>query len=147
MSWIRPDQEILTDLPLTPVNAQLHDADRVAVSQKLSRKSNVPTVSWTRDLWCANPLCYPLAHSCFSWVWFCEWWCHTKQCWSEFSFASLLPFHRIASRCGLLLPESTRLLVCSGRTGGNDHYWITQHQMAALLSCNVYISMLTSIVL
>ena len=28
-------------------------------------ESTVPTGSWTRNLWCANPLHYPLAHSCF----------------------------------------------------------------------------------
>ena len=30
-----------------------------------SVESTVPTGSWTRDLWCANPLRYPLAHSDF----------------------------------------------------------------------------------
>ena len=30
-----------------------------------SVESTVPTGSWTRDLWCANPVCYPLAHSDF----------------------------------------------------------------------------------
>ena len=28
-----------------------------------SVESTVPTGSWTRDLWCANPVRYPLAHS------------------------------------------------------------------------------------
>ena len=28
-----------------------------------SVESTVPTGSWTKDLWCANPLRYPLAHS------------------------------------------------------------------------------------
>ena len=32
----------------------------VVVSQKLGRKCTVPTGSWTRDLWCANPSHYPL---------------------------------------------------------------------------------------
>ena len=43
-----------------------YSADMVVVSQKLDRKWNVPTGSWTRDLWWANLLHYPLAHSCFS---------------------------------------------------------------------------------
>ena len=30
-----------------------------------SVESTVPTGSWTRNLWCANPLRYPLAHSDF----------------------------------------------------------------------------------
>ena len=30
-----------------------------------SIESTVPSGSWTRDLWCANPLRYPLAHSEF----------------------------------------------------------------------------------
>ena len=30
-----------------------------------SVESTVPNGSWTRDLWCANPLRYPLAHSDF----------------------------------------------------------------------------------
>ena len=30
-----------------------------------SVESTVPTGSWTRDLWCANPVRYPLAHSHF----------------------------------------------------------------------------------
>ena len=30
-----------------------------------SVESTVPTKSWTRDLWCANPVRYPLAHSDF----------------------------------------------------------------------------------
>ena len=30
-----------------------------------SVESTVPTGSWTRDLWCANPVRYPLAHSDF----------------------------------------------------------------------------------
>ena len=34
-----------------------------------SVESTVPTGSWTRDLWCANPVRYPLAHSDFlKWV-------------------------------------------------------------------------------
>ena len=44
-----------------------------------SVESTVPTGSWTRDLWCANPVRYPLAHSDFlQWIyvanlkWF--WW-------------------------------------------------------------------------
>ena len=41
------------DLPHTPANAQL------------GRKCIAPTGSWTRDLWSANPLHYPIAHSCF----------------------------------------------------------------------------------
>ena len=66
MSWVRPDLEILPDLPHTPANAQFYDAVIVVVSQKLGRKCTVPTEVWTRDLWCANPLRYPLTHSCFS---------------------------------------------------------------------------------
>ena len=31
-----------------------------------SVESTVPTGSWTRDLWCANPVRYPLAHSDFT---------------------------------------------------------------------------------
>ena len=46
----------------TPATAQFYDAVMVVVSQKLGRKFIVPTGSWTRDLWCANPLRYPLAH-------------------------------------------------------------------------------------
>ena len=41
------------------------DAVMVVVSQKLGRKCIVPAESWTRNLWCANLLCYPYAHSCF----------------------------------------------------------------------------------
>ena len=33
-----------------------------------SVESTVPTGSWTRDLWCANPVRYPLAHSDFLWT-------------------------------------------------------------------------------
>ena len=55
----------LPDRPHTPANAQLHDAVMVVVSQTLGWKCTVPTESWIRDLWCANPLRYPLAHSCF----------------------------------------------------------------------------------
>ena len=32
-----------------------------------SVECTVPTGSWTRDLWCANPVRYPLAHSDFQW--------------------------------------------------------------------------------
>ena len=38
MSWVRPDREILPDLPHTQVNAQLYDADMVVVSRKLGRE-------------------------------------------------------------------------------------------------------------
>ena len=38
-----------------------------------SVESTVPTGSWTRDLWCANPVRYPLAHSDFSRR---QWLCH-----------------------------------------------------------------------
>ena len=38
----------------------------VAVSQKLGRNWTVPSKSWAQDLWRANPLPYPLNHSCFS---------------------------------------------------------------------------------
>ena len=38
MSWVRPDLEILHDLPHTPANTQLYDAVIVVVSQKLGRK-------------------------------------------------------------------------------------------------------------
>ena len=49
----------------TPANAHLYDPGTVVVNKKLGRKYTVPTGSWTRDLWCANLLRYPLAHSCF----------------------------------------------------------------------------------
>ena len=49
----------------TQSNDRLVDAAMVVVSQKLGRKCTVSTEFWTRDLWCANPLRYPLAHSCF----------------------------------------------------------------------------------
>ena len=64
MSWVRPNWEILL-WPNTQANAQFYDAGMVVVSQKLSRKCTLPTGSGYRDLWCANPLRYPLAHSCF----------------------------------------------------------------------------------
>ena len=66
MSWVPPDWEFLPDLPHTLEYAQLYDAGMVVVSQKLSRKCTVLPESWTWYLWCANPLRYPLAHSCFS---------------------------------------------------------------------------------
>ena len=47
------------------VNAQLCDVVMVAISQNPGRKSTILSVSQTRDLWCANPLRYPLDHSCF----------------------------------------------------------------------------------
>ena len=43
----------------------LYDAGIVVARQKIDRKCSVHTESWTRDLWCANPLRYQLAHSCF----------------------------------------------------------------------------------
>ena len=46
------------DLPHTPANVQLHKTNMVVVYRKLGRKCS-------RDLWCANHLRYPLAHSCF----------------------------------------------------------------------------------
>ena len=49
----------------TPANTQLYDVDMVVVTQKLGRKCTIITWSWTGDLWCANPLRFPLAHSCF----------------------------------------------------------------------------------
>ena len=42
-----------------------YDAVMVVVSQDDCRKCTIPTGSWTRDMWCANPLRYPLAYSCF----------------------------------------------------------------------------------
>ena len=50
-------------------NAQLFYAGMMVVGQKLGRKCTVPTGCWTRDLWCANPLRYLLAHSCFLVLW------------------------------------------------------------------------------
>ena len=47
------------DLPHTPANAQLN-AVMVVISWKLSRK-----YCTNRDLWCVNPLRYPLTHSDF----------------------------------------------------------------------------------
>ena len=65
MSWVRPNQGI-RPRPST------HTGERstlwcamVVVSQRLGRKCTVPTGFWTRYLWCANPLSYLLAHSCF----------------------------------------------------------------------------------
>ena len=49
----------------TPANAKIYDAVMVVVSQKLRRKCAVPAESWTRALWSANPLRYPLVHGCF----------------------------------------------------------------------------------
>ena len=46
----------------TPANVQFYDAVVVEVSRKLGRKYNTYRVL---NLWCANPLHYPLAHSCF----------------------------------------------------------------------------------
>ena len=63
MSLVRSDRKTFPDLPNTPANVKLYDA---VVGQKLGRKCTVPTGSWTQDLWCANPLHYPLAHSCLS---------------------------------------------------------------------------------
>ena len=51
--------------PHTPANVQLYDTGMVVVSQKLGRKCTLCTESWTWVLWCANPLCYLLAHRCF----------------------------------------------------------------------------------
>ena len=43
-----------------------HTQQRTLNSMLLcSVESTVPTGSWTRDLWCANPLHYLLTHSCF----------------------------------------------------------------------------------
>ena len=65
MCLVRPDHEILPR-PFTHIaNAELYDAVIVVVSQKFGRQCTVPTGSSTRDLWCASPLPYQLAHSCF----------------------------------------------------------------------------------
>ena len=48
----------------TPANER-YDDGMLVVSQKLGGKCIVPTGSWTRDMWCANQLRYPIAHSCF----------------------------------------------------------------------------------
>ena len=53
------------DLPHAPTNAQLYDAVMVVFHQKPGRNCTVHTDSWIRDLWCANPLRYPLTHSYF----------------------------------------------------------------------------------
>ena len=44
MSWVRPDQEILTELPHTPANAQPYDAVMVVISGKLGRKNRTNLV-------------------------------------------------------------------------------------------------------
>ena len=61
MSWVRPDWEILPQPSTHSVNAQLYAAVMVVVSQKLCRKCTIPA-----DQWYVNPLCYPIAQSCFS---------------------------------------------------------------------------------
>ena len=64
MSWVRPDQEILPCLrPSTHTSEG--DAIMVVVTQRHGRKCTVPNEYSTHDLWCANPLRYPLTHSCF----------------------------------------------------------------------------------
>ena len=50
----------LPDLPHIPANVQLYDAVMVVVSRKLGIKCTAPTGSWTRNLWSANALHYPL---------------------------------------------------------------------------------------
>ena len=64
MSWVRPDREILPR-PSTHTSERstwcCHGGQNVGSSVE----STVPTGSWTRDLWCANPVCYLLAHSDF----------------------------------------------------------------------------------
>ena len=62
MSCVRPDRETLPR-PSAHTSTQLYDAVMVVVSQKLGRKCTVPSESWTRELWCANPLRYPLANN------------------------------------------------------------------------------------
>ena len=57
-----------------------------------SVESTVPTGSWTRDLWCANPVRYPLAHSDFLGT-DLRWERGKKNC-ANF-FLSLLHFKRI----------------------------------------------------
>ena len=77
MSWVRPDQEILPR-PSThqrTLNLMLSWWSTVGSSVE----STVPTGSWTRDLWCANPLRYPLAHSDFLCVFVLEYQYDSKR--------------------------------------------------------------------
>ena len=53
-----------------------------------SVESTVPTGSWTRDLWCANPLRYPLAHSDFLLI--VAYCLGTSMCHDH----DILPFHQ-----------------------------------------------------
>ena len=61
MSWVRPNWE--------KSSPTFHTLQRMLNLMLLwwltvgsSVESTVPTGSWTRDLWCANPLRYPLTH-------------------------------------------------------------------------------------
>ena len=56
MSWVRPSH----------THQRMLNFMMVVVSQKPGRKCIIPTGSWNQDQWCANPLCYQLAYSCFS---------------------------------------------------------------------------------
>ena len=64
MSWVRPDREILPNLPNTPAKAQLWCCYGGRKSEARLKVYHA-TESSTRDLCCANPLCCPLAHSRF----------------------------------------------------------------------------------
>ena len=66
MSRVRPDLEILPRPSTHTSKTQLYDAVTVVVSRKIGRKWTIPTRFWSWDLWCVNPLHYPLAHSCFN---------------------------------------------------------------------------------
>ena len=55
MSWVRPDLEVLPDLPHTTANAQL-DAVMVVISRKLARKYRTNQVLNPGPLVCESPL-------------------------------------------------------------------------------------------
>ena len=69
MFWVRPDLEILPDLPHMQQKLNL-EAVVVVVSRKLGRRCTVHGESWFRDLRCANPLRFPIAYSGFVFVLF-----------------------------------------------------------------------------
>ena len=50
MAWVNPYQEFLPRPSTSASKAELFDAVKVSVSQKVSRKRTAPSVSWPRDL-------------------------------------------------------------------------------------------------
>ena len=64
-----------------------------------SVESTVPTGSWTRDLWCANPLRYPLAHSDFLCFLMNLSFNHTLALLNAFLFTIKNTYSRFNSQC------------------------------------------------